>query len=391
MAWRNVKVEDLREYLVKTYHSKLASMKDLCLECGISRKTGYKWYQRFLEKGSKGLVDQSKAPKQPSRKFSEAKLKMALELKQKYPRYGPKKILALLKKRFPGKDWPCATRLYQVFKEHHLVSSRKLKRRVPRTKPLGDVNHSNDVWCADFKGWFLTQDQCKVEPLTITDGFSKFVIRCLHLERKRAIDVWSVFFDAFHDFGLPKRVRTDNGPPFGSVSIGRLSTFSIKLIKAGVTPEWIDPGHPEQNGSHERYHRSLKEAVAMPAAATFPEQIKRMEVFQEEYNFERPHESLNQETPGSCYEASPRHWDGVLRAPEYDTNEMLVRKVGSNGCIHYKRKENYLGQTLAGEYVGLKAFDEECFQVFYGPIFLGNLIQGQGFKRPEMKSRRQRT
>lgn len=387
MAWRNVKVEDQREYLVKSYISKIASMKELCEECGVSTKTGYKWYQRYLERGFEGLSDKSRAPINPVRKFSDSQLDIALELKQQRPIYGPKKILSILKRHYPDVSWPCATRLYNLFKDHHLVSSRKLRRRVPRTQPLGEVNSSNDVWCVDFKGWFLTKDQCKVEPLTITDGFSRFIISCLHVDRKRTEDVWKVLSNAFLEYGLPKRIRTDNGPPFATTGVGRLSRLSIMLVKAGVTPEWINPGHPEENGRHERFHRSLKEAIANPPAATFSDQISMMKVFVEEYNFERPHEALDQQVPGSFYEPSNRQWDGIFRIPEYDTKETIVRKVGPNGCIYWKRTGHYLGQILSGEYVSLQEVGNETFRVFYGPIFLGTIIEGREFQRPELRKR----
>jgi len=251
MAWRCTRVEDQREYLVKTYISKQATMKELCEECGVSRKTGYKWYQRYCEDGLKGLCDKSRAPQNSFCKYSPEVVSKALELKQKHLKFGPKKIHAILEKKFPNIDWPSPTRLYQIFKEHHLVCSRKLRRRVARTHPLGEVNSSNDVWCVDFKGWFLTGDKTKVEPLTITDGYSRYVIRCIHLERKTFEEVWKTYTDAFNQYGLPLRIRTDNGPPFATTGVGRLSKLAINLVKAGVVPEWIAPGHPEQNGRHE--------------------------------------------------------------------------------------------------------------------------------------------
>jgi transposase InsO family protein len=384
MAWRNVKVEDLREYLVQSYVNNIASMKELCKECGVSRKTGYKWLQRYQESGKKGLIDHSRAPLNPERKFSNDQINTCLELKQKYPKYGPKKIHVLLKKHYPEIEWPCSTRLYEIFKEYHLVCSRKLKRRVPRTHPLGEVNGSNDVWCADFKGWFMTKDNTKIEPFTVTDGYSRFIIRCTHLERKRAGDVWKILSQAFHEYGLPKRFRTDNGPPFATIGVGRLSELSVNLIKAGVMPEWINPGHPEENGRHERFHKSLKDAIATPPADNFLQQISVMKAFTEEYNFERPHEALNMEVPGSIYSPSQRIWDGNLRSPEYDSNKML-RKVGENGCINLSRKEHYLGTVISGEYVSLDEVDNDSFQVHYGPVYLGTLIRGEGFIQPKRK------
>jgi putative transposase len=387
MAWRLTKVEELREYLVKSYISKLASMSELCEECGVSRKTGYKWYHRYLNGGKAALEDSSRAPKTANKKFNEEVITTALKLKQQYPKYGPKKIYAMLCKRQPTTEWPSPTRLYEVFKEHHLVCSRKLKRRVQRTHPLGEVNFSNDVWCADFKGWFLTGDKQKVEPFTVTDGYSRYVICCQHLERKTYEDVWKAYSTAFLNYGLPTRIRTDNGPPFATTGVGRLSRLSINLIKAGVMPEWINPGHPEENGRHERFHRSLKEEIANPPASSFEEQIRQMEVFIEEYNFERPHEAIGQQTPGSIYTPSSRSWDGKLRSPEYDTGLML-RKVGSSGCIHYKQEECYVAQILEGEYLRLEEIGSEAFNVYYGPVFLGVLIKGnKSLKRELLKPR----
>lgn len=382
MAWRNIKVEDQREYLIKSYISKFSTMEELCQELGISRKTGYKWLKRYIDGGLDALSDISRAPKEPFRKFSDKVIDIALAVKQRYPKYGPKKIYAILLREYPGEAWPSPTRLYEIFNEHHLVCSRKLRRRVPRTHPLGEINASNDVWCADFKGWFLTQDKTKVEPLTITDGYSRYLIKCQHLEKKDFSSVWKIYDEAFQEYGLPFRIRTDNGPPFATTGVGRLSRLAINLVKAGVLPEWINPGHPEENGRHERFHRSFKDAVASPPANSFSEQMMRMKAYIEEYNFERPHEALNQQVPGSYYQLSTRRWDGVLRSPEYNTQEMKLRKIGSSGCIHWKQKFCYLGQLLQGEYVGLREIDNGYHQIFYGPIFLGTLTEKNELNKP---------
>lgn len=384
MAWRRVTVEDEREFLVKSYITKQAHMDELCKECGVSRKTGYKWVSRFLEQGQNGLKDRSRAPKNPKKTYADDQIQQILELKSKKPTYGPKKLITILEKTYPDIEWPGHTRLYQILKENGLVSSRKLRRRVPRTHPLADVSECNDTWCADFKGWFKTTDQVKVEPLTITDGHSRFIIKCLHIERKRAVDVWKVYSDAFHEYGLPLRMRTDNGPPFATPGAGRLSSLSVNLIKAGVTPEWINPGHPEENGRHERFHKTLKEAIANPPASNFPEQLQRIRAFVDEYNFDRPHEALNQECPGSYYQPSQRIWDGKLRSPEYDENSFTIRKVCPNGCIFWKRKACYIGQVISGEYVGLEEVDEGCFRVFYGPVYLGTFKTGEQLIKPKL-------
>lgn len=388
MAWRNIKVEDQREYLIKNYLSKFSTMKELCEELGISRKTGYKWLERYEKGGLKALSDLSRAPKVPNKKFSDESINFALEVKQKYPKYGPKKIHAILSTRYPEQNWPSITRLYEIFKDHHLVCSRKLRRRVPQTHPLKDVNASNDVWCADFKGWFLTEDQSKVEPLTITDGYSRYIIKCQHLEKKDFESVWKVYEEAFYQYGLPLRIRTDNGPPFATTGVGRLSRLAVNLVKAGITPEWIKPGHPEENGRHERFHKSLKDAIANPPAYNFSEQIMRMHAYIDEYNFERPHEALNQQLPASYYQPSKRLWNGILQCPEYDTKEVSVRKVGSSGCIHLKQIYYYLGQVLEGEYVGIRELGHGYHDIYYGPIFLGKIEEGKGFTRPELPKRK---
>lgn len=387
MAWELKKVEEQRRELVDAYLKGVVAMTELCARFGVSRKTAYKWLARYESSGVEGLKDRSKAPQNPHRLFSDDDIRMAIELKLRYRTWGPKKILAKLQQAHPRMKWPSATRLYEVLKEHHLVSIRRIRNRVPATHPLGEVNNSNDVWIADFKGWFITQDNKKCEPLTITDGFSRYLIKCSHLERKSWEYVWPLFEEAFREYGLPDRLRTDNGPPFGSRGVGRLTSLSINLIKAGVKPEWINPGHPEENGRHERFHLTLKRAVADPPATTLYEQLKRMAAFQEEYNFERPHEALNMSTPAACYQKSKRSWDGILRSPDYDTKIMQVRKVGQNGGIWVKQAECYLGGALAGEYVGLKEAEKGKLSVYYGPIYLGKITIGQShsLEKPKME------
>lgn len=375
MAWRLKKVEEQRKDLVEAYWKGTASMSELCKQFGVSRKTAYKWCDRYARFGEKGLTDRSKAPEIPHTVYSEDIINMAIDLKLKKRTWGPKKIIKMLSREYPRLKLPSPTRLYEIFKGNDLIIPRRLRGQVPATHPLGELNGSNDVWMADFKGWFLTGDNTKCEPLTITDGFSRFLIKCVHLNYKSSDFVWPIFAEAFQHYGLPNRIRTDNGPPFGSVGAGRLTELSIKFIKAGVTPEWINPGHPEENGRHERFHWTLKQSVALPPAVNLQEQIIRMKRFQEEYNYERPHEALNMEPPSNCYRKSSRIWDGVLRSPEYDSQEMLVRKVGQNGCVWIKQSEYYISQTLTGEYVGISE-GEEGLKVNYGPVYLGILQNG---------------
>lgn len=387
MPWELKKVEDKRRELIEAYEEG-ASMTELCRLFEVSRKTAYKWYNRYLLLGlEQGLKDESKAPHHPHKVFIDEQIERAVDLKLKRPYWGPKKILKVLGKQYPHLDWPSRAWLYEVFKERYLIMPRRLRRRVPATHPLGEVNDSNQVWMADFKGWFMTQDHTKCEPFTMTDGYSRYLLICKHMPKKGAEYVWPIFEEAFREYGLPNRIRTDNGPPFGCTGVGRLTQLSVNIIKAGVIPEWIHPGHPEENGRHERFHRTMKEAVATPPARTIGEQLKRIKKFQEEYNQERPHEALEMKTPAESYYRSPRKWDGVLRAPEYDTQKEIVRKVCPSGCIWLKQEEYYIGITLVGEYVGLKEVEGGEYEVHYGPVTLGKIKEGEGMKKPKLRQR----
>ncbi len=389
VAWERYTLGEQRLHLVSEYISKTASMTDLCKKYGVSRKTGYKWYERYLEQGKEGLENQSTAPINPNILYSSSQIDRAIDFKLRFRKWGPKKILIKLQEAYPEEDWPSPTRLYEIFKEHHLVTSRRIRSRIPATAPLGELNGCNDTWAVDLKGWFLTQDGTKCEPLTITDSVSRYLIKCIHLNYHTVDYVWPIFEEAFKEYGLPNRVRSDNGPPFGSKGVGRLTRLSVNLIKAGVIPEWIQPGHPEENGRHERFHLTLKQEAASPPQSNLIQQIQAFSHFQHEYNFERPHEALNMKTPGSCYTTSAKEWDGILRSPEYDRKIMEVRKVGQSGCIWLNQVEHYIGQTLSGEYVGLKEGFDDRLELYYGPVYLG-LLDETGLSKPKLKSRKKR-
>jgi putative transposase len=382
MAWEIKEVEELRKALICEYQEGLP-MVMLCKKYGVSRKTAYKWVNRCnllgLEEGSK---DRSRAPQCPRTRYEEDIMQQIIDFRLRRRSWGPRKILGRLKREWPEKEWPSENWAYKLLKDQNLVIPRRIRHRVPATHPLAEVSKSNDTWMIDFKGWFLTGDKNKCEPLTITDGHTRYLIGCEHLPKKTAEYVWPVLEKGFYEYGLPKRIRSDNGPPFGCIGVGRLTELSINLIQAGVVPEWINPGHPEENGRHERFHLTLMQEVVNPPARDMKEQVRRLVEFREEYNYERPHEALGMKTPGECYIAGPR-WDGVLRKPEYDTTKMLVRKVGQSGTIWIEQKEYYLGQRLSGEYVGLT----EDLKMYYGPVELGTLRVGEGLERPKLKKK----
>lgn len=389
MAQENYIVEQQRLKIVQACLSEVSSIAEVCHTYGISRKTAYKWIERFVELGEAGLETLSNSPHKPYSKYSKEQITKALDLKAMHKKWGPKKIISKLQEFYPDEIWFSTTRLYEIFKAHHLTKNRRIRQRLPSTSPLEGVTDYNDTWAVDLKGWFFTQDHSKCEPLTITDTHSRYLIVCEHLQNHSADCVWSVFDKAFKEYGLPNRVRSDNGPPFGSTGVGRLTALSVNLIKAGVVPEWIRPGHPEENGRHERFHLTLQQETASPPEKTLAKQISAMKEFKDIYNFERPHEALNMKTPGNCYRKSSRSWNGLLISPEYDRREFEVRKISSNGCIRWSGQEHYIGNAVSGEYVGVKYNESEDVELHYGPIYLGT-ITSKGFEKPQLPKKRKR-
>jgi hypothetical protein len=257
----------------------------------------------------------------------------------------------------------------------------------PRTQPFGSVSQANDTWCADFKGWFRTGDGVRCDPLTITDAHSRLLLRCQAVHHGIHGQYVRPLFEAtFREYGLPVRLRTDNGTPFATVGAGGLSALSIWWIKLGILPERIDPGRPGQNGRHERMHRTLNEATAQPPAATIRAQQRRFDAFRHEYNHDRPHEALSQEPPISCYAPSPRSYPKRLEDPSYPTADQ-VRQVRHNGEIRWSSGTIYVSNALIGESVGIYEV-ANGWLVRYGPIDLGLLDPAQSrLRQPKPRQR----
>ena len=260
----------------------------------------------------------------------------------------------------------------------------------PRTLPFGSVTQPNQTWCADFKGWFRTGDGLRCDPLTITDAHSRVLLRCQALQHGiHAQYVRPIFEATFREYGLPLRLRTDNGSPFAHVGVGGSSALAIWWIKLGITPERIDPGRPSQNGRHERLHRTLKAATAQPPAASMRAQQLRFDAFRLEYNQERPHEALGQQPPSSVYVPSPRVYPRRLEEPSYPDADQ-VRRVRHNGEIRWSSSTVYVSRTLIGEPLGIyEAADG--WLVRYGPIELGLLDPAHSRLREQKRPGRPRT
>lgn len=372
MPWKKTCAVDERKRFVLEALKGEASISELCRRYEISRKTGHKWLERYDEEGSAGLKDRSHAPLDCPHRLSTAVIEQVLAVRYKHPSWGPKKILGWLEDRRPQGHWPAESTIGELLHAKGLTVPRKRRHRVPLSAPFASVGASNDVWSVDFKGWFLTGDGQRCDPLTLKDAHSRYLLRCQAVERTDTQSVWPIFDAAFREFGLPLRVRSDNGPPFASLGVGGLSRFSIQLIKAGVTPERIAPGKPEQNGRHERFHLTLKRETANPPARNLVAQQRRFDAFRKLYNEERPHEALEQTPPGRHYQTSHRQYRGRLKEPQYDSGTE-VRRVRHNGEIKWRGALVYVGQALAGEPIGCEETDDGIVVLRYGPIELGTI------------------
>ena len=270
----------------------------------------------------------------------------------------------------------------EILKRRGLIRPRRARLRMPiHPSPLEPCEEPNDVWCTDFKGHFLLGDRTRCHPLTITDGASRYLIRCEGLVAERTELVRPHFERAFVEFGVPGRIRSDNGAPFATKSLGGLSEMSVWWIQLGIVPERIEPGNPQQNGRHERFHRTLKERTTKPAAQTLADQQRAFDYFRRDYNDARPHEALGQKPPASVYEPS---WRALRppREPQYGEG-FDVRRADPNGAVSIAGKKVYLTILLKGQPVGLRQLDDDEWELHYGPLLIGHLLIRKGEPRIE--------
>jgi putative transposase len=367
---------DERMRFVMAIEAQEEPMAAVCRRFGVSRKTGYKWRERYREAGVEGLVGRSRAPLHHPQAIAGEIAELCLDVRRAYPTWGPVKVRAWLERRAPEMPWPAVSTIGALFDRAGLTVKRRVRRRCPPSSaPFSHCGAANDVWCIDFKGWFLTGDGTHCEPLTLSDGYSRYLLRCQVMARTDTEHVWPVLDAAFREFGLPHRLRSDNGSPFASRGAGGLSKLSVKVVKAGVVPERITPGKPQQNGRLERLHLTLLQDTANPPARSLREQLERLRRFQCLYNEERPHQALGNDTPAAHYAISPRRFDGVLREPNYGPDH-TVRRVRHNGEIRWQGNTIYVNEALIGEPVGLLEDEDGGWRAYYGPIALGVITHG---------------
>ncbi len=373
MPWKVINQMDLKNQLVTDYNKEHFSITDLSQKYGISRPTVYKWLGRYEQLGVDGLIEQSRAPKHCPHRTSKRILKLIIQEKLKNRNRGPRKIRAQLKQRYPELELPAVSTVFYWLKKEGLVEERQKRRRVPPyTQPFYDCKAPNDVWSMDYKGQFYIKKVHLCYPLTISDNFSRFLLGCKGLKGPRYIPTKDYLESIFCEYGIPDVIRHDNGTPFAGKCMGGLSRLSIWLIQLGIVPERIKKGCPQENGRHERMHRTLKKEALDPMVRSYKEQQDLFDRFRYDYNYNRPHEALNDQTPGSHYRKSIRPYRQRPYPPEYGYG-YKVRLVKDSGEIHIMGRRIFITELLAGQGVGLKEIADGIWQIQYSFYVLGSV------------------
>lgn len=388
MPWRTSTVETERARFVLEAELSDLSHAELCRRHNISRPTGYLWLDRYQEEGLEGLKDRSHRPKSCAHATSPEVVARILQIRDQRA-WGARKIWKKLVDDPAIEVVPCVDTINRILlREGRIEPGKPQRRREHAGPPLPILPEPNSTWTADFKGEFRTQDGRLCFPLTIQDGFSRFLLECRALLSTEVQATMRRFRHLFREFGLPQRIRTDNGPPFASTAIAGLSQLSVWWISLGITPELIEPGKPQQNGRHERMHRTLKKETTRPARANLRAQQSRFNDFRRVYNYERPHEALNLETPSVLYSPSNRPFTDRPPPLEYPAHFEL-RRVSGDSTLRWKNRKVFVSSLLKHDHVGLEQIDEEVWSVFYGPVHLGWLDEAD-FRIMDVKARSRR-
>jgi len=371
MPWKTSGVMEEKLRFVFEYQRDEQTMADLCSRFGICRDTGYVWLRRFRLHGVKGLVELNRAAERHPNQTTAELERSVLELRQAHMTWGPRKLKRVLERDQPGRGWPAASTMGEIVKRAGLVVPRKRRRRTePYTQPLAHASESNLVWCADFKGEFKLGNGRYCFPLTVSDYAARFLLLCEALDSTREDPAITAFERLFHERGLPLAIRSDNGVPFASPNaLFNLSKLSVWWLRLGITIERIKPGHPQQNGRHERMHLTLKKEATRPPGFNSLQQQERFDAFVHEFNTERPHEALGMKCPAELYTASTHVYAGLpeLSYPFHD-RDVVVTACGRL-CLH--RKKINISTVLAGQKLGIKEVDEGIWLVSFMHYDLG--------------------
>lgn len=372
MPWKETDPMRERQHFITLYQSGLYCMSELCERFGISRKSGYKWLQRYQQSGLSGLLEKSRAPHHCPHRMPQDVATALLEAKRAHPSWGPRKIVPYLAERHPELALPAPSSAGELFRAAGLTQPRRRRRKHPPSDPLSQAQAPNEVWSADFKGEFRTRDGRLCYPLTVADVFSRYLLGCRAQRSTRQAEARPALERLFQEYGLPAAMRTDNGVPFATQAFAGLSALSVWWIKLGIRLQRIEPGRPEQNGRHERMHRTLKAETTRPPEADLDAQQVRFDRFQREYNQERPHEALGQQTPASWYRPSERRLPAKLPEPVYPAH-CEVRWVGHGGTFRFKGHQVFLSETLYRERIALEESEEGIWSIYFYEVLLARL------------------
>lgn len=369
MPWKECSVMDEKlKFVARLLDGE--KMASLCREFSISRKTGYKIWERYKECGLEGLTDRSRRPYKSANQLPMQVEKLIVQIKKEKPSWGARKIRERLRRKYPGIKLPANSTVHAVLDRNGLVNARKRRRYKAEGTTLSSVNKPNELWCADYKGEFLMGNRTYCYPLTITDYASRYLLSCEALETTKEPYAFTVFERAFREYGLPRAIRTDNGNPFSNVqAMFGLSKLSVWWLRLGISLERIKPGHPQQNGRHERMHLTLKKEATKPSGQNLLQQQEKFDEFQQEYNHDRPHEALEMRYPGEVYQTSIREYRGLPEV-EYPMHDRTLTVTHCGRLCLEGRKINF-SRVFAGQNVGVRQVDDRIWLVSFMDYDLG--------------------
>ena len=374
MPWKETSIMDERlRFVLKTFRSK-ENFTEQCRRTGISTKTGYKWLKRFEEGGEAGLKDQPTIAKEVRNKTDDKTLRRIVRIKKRYKNWGAKKIHSLYMEKYPGEYVPSRSTVESILKREGLTEKRRRRPVIAQINPARiKPNKPNVLWTVDFKGWWWTSKKERCEPLTVRDEYSKYILAIEVPEKGDTASVKAIFMALFRKYGLPKYIRSDNGPPFGNVlNMWGLTKLSVWWMSLGIKIDRSAPGHPEHNGSHERLHKDIKKELQCKVFGDLKDYQKMFDKWKKEFNEVRPHEGLGMKRPKDCYEKSWLKYWGPDVEVDYH-KKMRSRMVNDRGFFNWKSKRIFVGNPFSGYYVGVKEKKDEWIEVWFSDVKLGEI------------------